>query len=192
MTNMTNGVSQMSTLVRAIKAAWQEMKKPPSYVKGDAFERFIRTTLFPHACYDLLHKNYDYFTSQFFYIESSKEPDFKFRAQKSGAEFFVEAKYRSYFYKSRIEWCKTYQLRRYQVINRQTPTFIVVGVGGQPTMPKQVFLIPMKDIKYTVLFQSFLRKYEIPANCRVCENDLFPVKKEGICTACLNELTCLS
>lgn len=169
----------MSTIVRAMKAAWQELKKPASYVKGDEFERFIRINLFPHAGYDLLHKNYDYFTNQYFYIESSKEPDFKFRAQKSGRKFFVEAKYRSYFYRGRLEWCKTYQLRRYQVINKETPIFIVIGVGGHPLMPKRVFLIPMKDIKYTILFHSFLRKYEIPANCRVGETDLSAVKEDA-------------
>ena len=163
----------MSAIVRAVKAAWQELRKSASYVKGDEFERFIRKNLFPHVCYDLLHKNYDYLTSQDFYIESSKEPDFRFRSHKSGAEFFVEAKYRSHFFKGRLEWCKTYQLRRYQVINKDTPIFVVIGVGGHPMTPEQVFLVPMKDIKYTVLFKSFLRKYEIPTDQRVSENELF-------------------
>ena len=163
----------MGAIVRAVKAAWQELRKSASYVKGDEFERFIRDNLFPHVCYDLLHKNYDYLTSQDFYIESSEEPDFRFRAPKSGAEFFIEAKYRSHFFKGRLEWCKTYQLRRYQVINKDTPIFIVIGVGGHPMTPEQVFLVPMKDIKYTVLFQSFLRKYEIPTDQRVSENELF-------------------
>ena len=125
----------MGVIERALKAAWKELKKPASYVKGDEFERFIRKNLFPHACYDLLHKNHDYLTSQDFYIESSKEPDFKFRTQKSGLEFFVEAKYRSHFYNGKLEWCKTYQLRRYQVINKKTPTLIIIGVGGYPIAP---------------------------------------------------------
>lgn len=168
----------MGAVGRALKAAWKELKKPASYVKGDEFERYIRNTLFPHVCYDLLHKNYDYLSCQNFKIESSREPDFKFRPQKGGTEFYVEAKYRSYFHKGRLEWCKTYQLRRYQVINKETPIFIVIGVGGHPLTPEQVFLVPMKDIKYTVLFQSFLRKYEIPTDQRISENDLFN-KKEG-------------
>jgi len=167
----------MGAIERALKAAWQELRKPASYVKGDEFECYIRNSLFPHVNYDLLHKNYDYLTSKLFYIESSNEPDFKFRAQKSGAEFFIEAKYRSHFYKGRLEWCKTYQLRRYQVINKETPIFVVIGVGGQPMTPERVFLVPVKDIKYTVLFQSFLRKYEIPTDQRVSEKDLFSNKE---------------
>ena len=162
----------MGAIERALKAAWQELNKPASYVKGDEFERFVRINLFPPINYALLHKNHDYFTSQDFYIESSKEPDFKFKSVRSETEFFVEAKYRSRFYSGKLEWCKTYQLRRYQVINKIAPIFIVIGVGGHPTAPGQVFLIPMKLIKYTVLFQSFLRKYEVPTSGGITENDL--------------------
>jgi len=162
----------MSAVERALKAAWQELKKPASYVKGDEFERYIWINLFPPINYALLHKNHDFFTSQDFYIESSKEPDFKFKAVKSETEFFVEAKYRSHFYHGRLEWCKTYQLRRYQVINKIAPIFIVIGVGGHPTAPEQVFLIPIKLIKYTVLFQSFLRKFEVSASVSISEDDL--------------------
>ena len=162
----------MGAIERALKAAWHELKKPASYVKGDEFERFIRNALFPHAHYDLLQKNYDYLTSRDFYIESSKEPDFRLRAIKSGTEFFVEGKYRSHFYQGRLECCKPYQLRRYQVINKGTPIFIVIGVGGHSLAPEQVFLIPLKHIKYTVLFQSFLRKYAISADQSVAESDL--------------------
>jgi len=169
----------MGTIERALKAAWKELKKPASYVKGDEFERFTRDNLFPHVYYDLLHKNHDYFTTQDFSIESSKEPDFRLKSKKSGREFFVEAKYRSHFYSGKLEWCKTYQLRRYQVINKEIPIFIVIGAGGHPMTPEQVFLIPMKDIKYTVLFQSFLRKYEIPTDQKVCDTDLFNIR-EGV------------
>ena len=162
----------MGTIERALKAAWYELTKPASYVKGDEFERFIRNTLFPHAQYELLYKNFYYSTSRAFSIESSREPDFRFRTTKSGREFFIEAKYRSRFYYGKIEWCKPYQLRRYQVINKETGLFIVIGVGGHPLTPEQLFLIPMKRIKYTVLFQSFLRKYEIPTDRSVTESDL--------------------
>ena len=163
----------MRAINRALKAAWQELKKPASYVKGDEFERYIRVNLFPPANYALLHKNYDYFTTQYFEIESSKEPDFRFKAQTSGTEFFVEAKYRSHFFRGKLEWCKTYQLRRYQAINKDTAIFIVIGVGNNPLAPEQIFLIPMKEIKYTVLFQSFLRKYKIPVDQCIPEGNLF-------------------
>ena len=122
----------MVAIERALKAAWYELTKPASYVKGDEFERFIRNTLFPHAHYELLYKTYDYSTSRAFSIESSREPDFRFRMIKSGREFFLEAKYRSRFYYSKIEWCKPYQLRRYQVINKISQSLSLSGLKGSP------------------------------------------------------------
>jgi hypothetical protein len=64
-------------------------------------------------------------------------------------------------------------LRRYQAINKDTPIFIVIGVGKSPLAPEQIFLIPMKEIKYTVLFQSFLRKFKILVDQCVPEGSLF-------------------
>ena len=162
----------MGAIGRALKAAWQELKKPVSYVRGDEFERYIRINLFPTANYALLHKNHDYFTSQDFSIESAKEPDFRFESIKTEFEFYIEAKYRSRFYSGKLEWCKTYQLRRYQVINKSVPLFIVLGVGGEPMSPAHVYLIPIKHIKYTVFFHSYLRKYEVSACCCITEDDL--------------------
>jgi hypothetical protein len=96
-------VTPMSAINRALKAAWQELKKPASCVKGDEFERYIRTNLFPPVSYALLQKNHDFLTTQDFDIESSKEPDFRFRSQQSSIEFFVEAKYRSRFFRGKLE-----------------------------------------------------------------------------------------
>ena len=164
--------NDMGAVERALKAGWKEMKKPSSYVKGDEFELFIRTNLFPRSKYGLLYKNYDYLTSQVFSIETSREPDFKFKSVKTELEFFIEAKYRSRFYSGKLEWCKTYQLRRYQVLNKATPLFIVIGAGGAPSTPEYVFLVPMRVIKYTVLFQSFLRKFEVSTSNHISEEDL--------------------
>lgn len=151
----------MSTLTRVVQKVVDEIEKPEGFVKGDEFESFVRTHLFPKEKYIILQKTHDYADNKDDFIESSKEPDFKFRASKSGRDFYVEAKYRSDFYRDAVEWCKPYQLRRYQDINKKTPVCIVIGVGGNAGSPEQVFLIPIKDAIYTKLFCSFLRKFEI-------------------------------
>ncbi len=151
----------MGVLTRAIRAAWDEANKPETFVKGDEFEGFIRKHLFPHDDYDLLERTHDYTFNKKDFVESSKEPDFKFRSRKNGKVFFVEAKYRSVFSKGAIEWCKPYQLTRYEAINRETPVYIVIGVGNLPSSPEHVFLVPVKHIKYVRLFRSFLREYEV-------------------------------
>lgn len=158
----------MSVLIRVLKAAWDEISKPTSFVKGDEFEDFIRKNLFPVDHYDLVHKTHDFASNRSDYVETSKEPDFKFRSRKSGKEFFIEAKYRSGFYKGAVEWCKPYQLKRYKAIDKETPVYVAIGVGNNPSSPEQVFLIPMRNIKYARLFESFLRQFQVQADVSGC------------------------
>jgi len=153
----------LERLERGVKAAFNEVMKPDSYVKGDEFESFIRHSVYPQNQFDLLHRTHDYTSNKGDYIETSKEPDYKFKSRKNGDEFYVEAKWRSGFYSQAIEWCKPYQLKRYKAIeiNKKIPIEVVIGVGGLPKSPLHVYRIPLKDIKYTKLFLSFLKKYEI-------------------------------
>ena len=162
----------MNVLVRALKAAWDEVNKPETFIKGDEFENFVRNNLFPVNKFELVQKTHDYTTNNNDYVESSKEPDFQFRSRKSGFEFFVEAKYRSGFYDGAIQWCKPYQFRRYKEIEKQTPVYIVIGVGRQPGNPQNIFLLPVRKTKYPRIFQSALKFYEIPKNRCVNEKSL--------------------
>ena len=162
----------MNMLSRVIKLAWNEANKPGSYVKGDEFENFVRSHIFSHDSYDLLNKTHNYTINKSDYVETSKEPDFKFRSRTNGKEFFVEAKYRSIFYKGALEWCKPYQFKRYKAIDNKTPVCIALGVGGQPSAPEQVFLIPMKHIKYAKLFPSFLKGYKVSEPHCITEKQL--------------------
>jgi len=161
----------MSVLTRVVKAAWNEINVPDTFRKGEEFESYVRKHLFSKDKYDLLQRTHNYIENNNDFIDNTKEPDFKFKSA-SGITFFLEAKYRSYYFKGAIEWCKPYQLRRYQGINQHTPIYVVIGVGLQPDNPAQLFFIPLGDIKYTKLFQSFLRPYEVSTKKCICENQL--------------------
>ena len=160
-------MSILSDIVRVSKAAINEINKPESYVKGDAFESYIRSYLFVKDRYNLIQKTHDYTTNKGDFVENTKEPDFKFRCIKTNREFFVEAKYRSAYYDNAIEWCKAFQLKRYKEIDKKTPVYLTLGVGNEPDSPTQVFFIPLKDIKYTKLFRSFLKDYEVSSKSPV-------------------------
>jgi hypothetical protein len=153
-----------SNIVRVARVTIDEINKPESYIKGDAFEDYIRTNLFLKDRYDILQRTHDYTTNKEDFVENTKEPDFKFRSIKTGEEFFVEAKYRSAYYEDAIEWCKPYQLKRYKEIDQKTPVYITIGVGKESNSPSQIFFIPLKDIKYTKLNRSFLKDYEVSVN----------------------------
>ena len=151
-----------SNIFRVAKVTVNEINKPESYVKGEDFERYVSTRLFPAGKYQLLHQTHDYTTNKERYPDESKEPDYKFRSKINNKEFYVEAKYRKYYHENAVQWCNKYQLKRYQTIDRDIPVFIVLAVGGEPSSPNELFLIPVRDIKYTKLFRSFLVKY--PSN----------------------------
>ena len=142
-----------------------EATTPESFKKGEKFEHYVREQLFISNYYDLVTKTHSYNDNKGDYIESSKHPDFLFRDKWAKKEFYVEVKYRSGFYNDKVEWCKNFdQLKRYQAINRTKPVFLTLGLSGEPSRPEYVFLIPMNDLKYTGLFKSFLKNYEIPRN----------------------------
>ena len=139
---------------------------PEGFIKGEAFEKYIRDHLFIKDKFKILHRSHDYATNKNDYIDDSKLPDFKFREKRTGKEFWVEAKYRSTYHEDKVECYKPYQLDRYKEIDEELPVYITLGLGGEPDSPDQVFLIPVKDIniKWPKLYRSFLEKnnYEVP------------------------------
>jgi hypothetical protein len=161
----------MNLLNSISKTTLEEIETPDTFRKGEEFESYVRKYILPKDKYSLLDKTHNYLANKDDFIDRTKEPDFKFKSA-NGMTFFLEAKYRSKYFKGAIEWCKSYQLRRYQNINEHTPIYIVIGVGQEPSNPAQLFLIPLKDIKYTRLYPSFLRPYEVPVNKHICENQL--------------------
>ena len=154
----------MSVLMRIVKAAWAEMNKPETYVTGDEFEQYVRKCLFTKEEYNLVHQTHDYETNRDDFVETSKEPDFRFRSRRTGREFLVEAKYRSRLYRETVEWCKPYQLTRYKAIDKNISVLIAIGLGGHPNSPEHVYIVPVRRIKYRRLFPSFLKHYEVPAD----------------------------
>jgi len=154
----------MGVLTRALKAAWAEMKKPPTYVAGDEFQQYVREYIFPKEGYCKVHQTHDYEANKNDFVETSKGPDFRFRSRRSGREFLVEAKYRSQLYREAVEWCKPYQLTRYKAIDRDISVLVAIGLGGNPNSPEHIYIVPVRHIKYRRLFPSFLRHYEVPAD----------------------------
>jgi hypothetical protein len=162
----------MNVLTRTLKAAWEEANKPISYVKGDEFEQYVRDDLFPGELYSLLEKTHDYRDNRDDFIQSTTLPDFKFDAKHLGLEFYVEAKFRSRFQDQILEWCKFFQLKRYQELDNITPVLICIGLGGRPSAPERAFLMPVKHIKFVKLYPGFLQKYEIRPDRPVSEQAL--------------------
>jgi hypothetical protein len=152
----------LKKVVNIVEYAVTELSKPEGFVKGDDFENYLRANVFPKEDYDLLHRTASYHGNKGDYIEASLEPDFTFRNRETGEVFKVEAKYRSGKYQGKVEWCKPNQLKRYQQIDRESgPVLLALGVGGSPSSPDNVYLIPICEAKYTGFYDGFLEKYSV-------------------------------
>jgi len=153
-------------LLKITKVAYNEATKPESFVKGEEFEEYVRKYIFPSDRYELIHRTHSYNDNKGDYIESTLYPDFLFRCKDTGKKFYVEAKFRSGDYDefdneySDIKWTYPKQLKRYQEINKQTPVFLCLGVGGKAKDPERIHIIPMKRLKYIELYDSFLMDHE--------------------------------
>ena len=150
-----------STLNKIADVISDAINTPESFKMGQEFEDYVKEHLFPPNYYNLLEMTHNYHTNHENYIESSLNPDFKFRDRYTKKEFYVEAKFRTNVYQNKLVWCNDKQLQRYQSINKQTPVFLLLGDGGKANWPDGIALIPLSKAKYTGLFTSFVDQFAI-------------------------------
>lgn len=132
--------------------------------KGDAFEGFV-----------VKHFDKKYFTLQEWrgdkyvdgnYPVSSHFPDlevkFHYEKQKVNENFAIECKWRKYYFENSIEWAKDYQIKNYkEYANKlKIPVFVVIGVGGEPNNPYELFIVPLEKMKANVISKDELAKYK--------------------------------
>jgi hypothetical protein len=130
--------------------------------KGFAFEKYV-SELFPDRFVikewrsDKIHRGR--------YAESSKLPDFaiELKADKWSIPFSIECKWRKGFDKDgKISWAQAYQLdnyRNYQNDTRQD-VFIVIGLGGEPSAPSELYILPLREINNVQLSEQELKRYK--------------------------------
>ena len=133
--------------------------------KGKLFEDWMKNHLFPSKYFDLIDVPLPYEVGKDRYVESIKNPDFKFRCKKSGRLFWVEAKYRKGF---NIEDNKLYwasnpnQLIKYNHQNSKgIPVFIAIGYEGTPDNPANVSFFHINDLKYEGLYKTTLKEFDV-------------------------------
>jgi len=119
-----------------------------------------------------VQKSSDYETSKFDFTGALEEPDFKFRPHEGGREFFIEAKFHSGFHDGAVDCCNYHQLKHFHELDKSTPLYFVIGVGMPAAAPQHLYLIPVKDIKNSTLYNYFLKDYPISPSHNVNLKDL--------------------
>jgi hypothetical protein len=144
--------------------AMAEVKKDtvdPNQEKGIEFEKYIVQKFSKHY-FTILDWTGDKFVKGY-YAQSSLEPDLKMRftLQQNSVDFAVECKYRSSFFNDGMDLEKR-QLTQYQkfAAEKQMKVFIVLGVGGSPKEPQELFIIPLEKIETPFLDRTFLMAFK--------------------------------
>ena len=129
--------------------------------KGDAFESYI-VKQFDKKYFSLQEWRGDKYVDGVYPV-SNHFPDLEvaFNWKEAKDHFAIECKWRNDYYQGAIEWAKGYQLKNYQEYAQQTklPVYVVLGVGGTPAKPNELFVLPLAEIKYEKLFKNTLEPY---------------------------------
>ena len=130
--------------------------------KGDDFEKYV-VQKFSKSYFSVLEWTGDKYVSGT-YPKSNTHPDLtlKFKFKEVDTDFAVECKYRSDYYKNGVEWCTERQLGNYQAFaqEKNIKVFVVIGIAGIATAPKELYIIPLTEIKGIFLNKAFLGKYK--------------------------------
>lgn len=149
-------------------AVSQEAREaPPSRTpgeKGEAFEKWVVKRFSP-----------DYFSIKDWrgdkyvegrYAESSENPDLEieFRLRDVRASFAVECKWRRAFdqgEKPGIEWATERQIANYGRFaqDRRMPVFVVIGIGGEPDSPAEVYVAHLSKLRYPRATAEYLARF---------------------------------
>jgi hypothetical protein len=129
--------------------------------KGSEFERYV-VELFDKKNFRLINWRSDKKAGAHYPL-SNMDPDLEieYRDSYNKIRFALECKWRQSFFNNRIEWAKDYQLRNYKNYesSKNQTVFIIIGVGGTPNQPKEVFIVPLRSITACILYKSDLEQY---------------------------------
>ena len=133
--------------------------------KGDAFDKFV-VLKFDTGYFKIKEWRSDKRVNRMYAVSNlfpDLEIEFNFRKKNIQETFAVECKYRSGFYQNSINWAQGYQFDNYKkyAASIKVPVFIVIGVGGQPEDPAELFIVPLQEMKNTTVTKDVLSSYKM-------------------------------
>lgn len=165
-------ISSLFKLFASDKDAESEIKKEiPSRhkktakEKGDAFENYV-IRKFDRKFFALKDMRSDK-GADGFYPESNKYPDLVLEYRPASARFAVECKWRSGWWRRNdgresIDWAGgDKKIQNYKEYSEQNdiPVFVAIGVGGKPDNPEELFVAPLKALKYRYAEKNYLENF---------------------------------
>jgi len=128
--------------------------------KGNKFERYV-VDKFDDKLFSIVEWTTDMCRKHNRYVESDCNPDLVVRDRTTNEIFCVECKYRSRLINGFFNWSYPDQIDRYFSYSRDRniPFYVVLGFGGNPDSPIELFCVPLQEAKNPQIHIDMLRKY---------------------------------
>ncbi len=128
--------------------------------KGNKFERYV-VDKFDDKLFSIVEWTTDMCRKHNRYVESDCNPDLVIRDRTTNEIFCVECKYRSRLVNGFFNWSYPDQIARYFSYSRdrKIPFYVVLGLGGNPDSPIELFCVPLQEAKNPQIHIDMLRKY---------------------------------
>ena len=127
--------------------------------KGDDFEKFVVKILSKNKYLKIKRWTGDKYVDGI-YDKTNQQPDLLIECMLKGefSNFAIECKWRNGLGVNYVQIAKNEQLSRYRAIKEidKIPVFIVLGVGGTPNRPDNLYVLPLQVIKNSRLYFNFL------------------------------------
>lgn len=184
--NMNEHVSETAIIQKERLEVLTSESSNDSKKKGYDFEKFV-VKKFTKEYFKLMEWTSDKYTDGI-YAENAKQPDlvYEFTLGDNSHNFAVECKWRKTFYNNEVEIATTQQIKNYKAFEKKrgVPVFVTLGIGGEPSSPKQLYIIPLNKIFSDKVDQSFLKEFEqVPSR-----NFFFDYKSKSLSTKPVHSL----
>lgn len=132
----------------------------PEQQKGYLFEKYVVSLVSTNKGFSIESWRGDKTADR--YIKANSYPDLEIELKLDKVySFAIECKWRAQLWNGKIEWAKEHQYKNYTSYesDKQKPVFIVLGIGGTPSIPENIYIIPLKHLKSVELSFFELNKY---------------------------------
>ena len=152
-----------------IRIAMECQKEPPETelvdqqkLKGNQFEEWVVSKFYPDYFALLEWAGDKYHKGR--YAETTRHPDLylALKLKKGDFYFAVECKYRNTIPNEGLKWANEEQIKHYQRFaeDKDIPVFVVMGIGGQPKHPEEVYVIPLQEAKTPFFSRETLKQHK--------------------------------
>lgn len=132
-----------------------------NHAKGEAFERFV-VSRFDRKYWSISDWRSDKGVDGR-YAESAMKPDLVMclHLKDDKHQVAVECKWRKEAKEGKVKWSYPEQLARYRKFASETemPVFVAIGIGGSPSAPESVYLVPLSSLRSHVADVSYLEHW---------------------------------